>query len=67
MMTYAQSNKSSVEKAVREIRRTARRNYSVQETIRLVLEGLRNENLSLKDALAELMVKTIFLKKHDRG
>ena len=67
MMTYSQSNKSSAEKAVRDIRTAARRNYSVQEKIRIVLEGLRNESLSLKDALAELMLKTIFLKKHDRG
>ena len=43
MMTYSKSNKSSAEKTVRDIRRATRRNYSAQEKIRIVLEGLRGE------------------------
>ena len=43
MMTYSKSNKSSAEKTVRDIRRATRRNYSAEEKIRIVLEGLRGE------------------------
>ena len=43
MMTYSKSNKSSAEKTVRDIRRATRRNYSAQEKIRIVLEGLRGD------------------------
>ena len=42
-MTYSRSNKSSAEKTVGDIRRAPRRNYSVKEKIRIVLEGLRAE------------------------
>ena len=114
MMTYSKSNKSSAEKTVRDIRRATRRNYSAQEKIWIVLEGLcgeesiatlcrkeginqnlyyrwskefleagkkrlagdtvreattdevkglRDESLSLKVALAELMLENRLLKK----
>ena len=43
MMTYSKSTKSSAEKTVRDIRRATRRNYSAEEKIRIVLEGLRGE------------------------
>jgi transposase len=43
MMTYSKSNKRSAEKTVRDIRRATRRNYSSEENIRIVLEGLRGE------------------------
>jgi len=43
MMTYSKSKKGSAEKTVRDIRRATRRNYSPQEKIRIVLEGLRGE------------------------
>ena len=43
MMTYSKLTKSSAEKTVRDIRRATRRNYSAQEKIRIVLEGLRGE------------------------
>ena len=42
-MTYSKSTKSSAEKTVRDIRRATRRNYSAEEKIRIVLEGLRGE------------------------
>ena len=35
--------KASAEKAVREIRRKARRRFSAEEKIRIVIEGLRGE------------------------
>ena len=41
--------KQSTEAAVREIRRRARRRFSAEEKIRIVLEGLRGE-----DSVAEL-------------
>lgn len=42
-MTYSKSKKPSAEKTVRDIRRATRRNYSAEEKIRIVLEGLRGE------------------------
>lgn len=43
------TNKRSVEKTVRDIRRHTRRHRSAEEKIRIVLEGLRGE-----DSIAEL-------------
>ncbi len=43
------SKADSVEKTVRDIRRAARKQYSAEEKIRIVLEGLRGE-----DSIAEL-------------
>jgi transposase len=43
------TKKRSAEKTVRDIRRAARRHYSAEEKIRIVLEGLRGE-----DSIAEL-------------
>jgi len=43
------TDKRSVEKTVRDIRRATRRHYSAEEKIRVVLEGLRGE-----DSIAEL-------------
>jgi len=43
------TNKRSVEKSVRDIRRHTRKKYSVEEKIRIILEGLRGE-----DSVAEL-------------
>ncbi len=43
------TNKRSVEKTVRDIRRHTRKKYSAEEKIRIVLEGLRAE-----DSVAEL-------------
>lgn len=45
----AKDEKVSTEQVVREIRRETRRKYSVEEKIRIVLEGLRGE-----DSIAEL-------------
>jgi len=45
-------SKDSAEKAVRDIRRATRRQYSAEEKIRIVLEGLRGE-----DSIAELCRK----------
>ena len=43
------TDKKSVEKTVRDIRRHTRKKYSAEEKIRIVLEGLRGE-----DSVAEL-------------
>lgn len=44
--------KDSAEKAIRDIRRATRRQYSAEEKIRIVLEGLRGE-----ESIAELCRK----------
>jgi len=46
------TNKRSVEKTVRDIRRRTRKKYSAEEKIRIVLEGLRGE-----ESIAELCLK----------
>ena len=51
-MRQKKSNQDSAEKAVRDIRRATRRQYSAEEKIRIVLEGLRGE-----DSIAELCRK----------
>ena len=43
------NQKSESERRVKEIRRNARRKYSTEDKIRIVLEGLRGE-----DSIAEL-------------
>ena len=48
-MTEKNQQNRSVEKAVRDIRRATRRQYSAEEKIRIVLEGLRGE-----ESIAEL-------------
>jgi len=48
-MTEKNTQNRSAEKTVRDIRRATRRNYSSEEKIRIVLEGLRGE-----DSIAEL-------------
>ena len=49
MRSKEDRSKDRAEKAVREIRRATRRQYSAEEKIRIVLEGLRGE-----DSIAEL-------------
>ena len=49
MMTKRNPNKRSSEQTVRDIRRTTRRQYSAEEKIHIVLDGLRGE-----DSVAEL-------------
>ena len=48
-MTKRNPNKRSSEQTVRDIRRATRRQYSAEEKIRIVIEGLRGE-----DSVAEL-------------
>jgi transposase len=48
-MTEKNQQNHSAEKTARDIRRTPRRQYSAEEKIRIVLEGLRGE-----DSIAEL-------------
>ena len=48
-MTEKDQRNRSVEKTVRDIRRETRRQYSAEEKIRIVLEGLRGE-----ESIAEL-------------
>jgi transposase len=43
MMTEKTNQNRSVEETVRDIRRATRRNYSAEEKIRILLEGLRGE------------------------
>ena len=52
MNTKNRTQKDSAEKTVRDIRRATRRNYSAEEKIRIVLQGLRGE-----DSIAELCRK----------
>ncbi len=49
MRRKAKQPKSSAEKAIKDIRRATRRQYSAEEKIRIVLDGLRGE-----DSIAEL-------------
>src|ERR1041384_4513536 len=49
MMAEKNQQNRSVEKTVRDIRRATRSQYSAEEKIRIVLEGLRGE-----DSIAEL-------------
>ena len=49
MMTKKNDSKHSAEKTVGDIRRATRRQYSAEEKIRIVLEGLRGE-----ESIAEL-------------
>ena len=43
MRQKSMSTKSPTEKAVRDIRRKTRKQYSAEEKIRIILEGLRGE------------------------
>ncbi len=43
MMTNRNTQKSSLDKTVPDIRRATRKRYSAEEKIRIVLEGLRGE------------------------
>ncbi len=52
MNTKKRAHKGSAEKTARDNRRAARRHYSAEEKIRIVLEGLRSE-----DSTAELRRK----------
>jgi transposase-like protein len=53
----------SAEKTVRDIRRAARRRFSAEDKIRIVLEGLRGEAVALKEVVAELTLENRLLKK----
>ena len=43
-MTKRNPNKRSSEQTVRDIRRATRRQYSAEEKIRIVLDGIRGED-----------------------
>ena len=49
MRPKSRSSKASAEQVVKDIRRATRRQYSAEENIRIVLEGLRGD-----DSIAEL-------------
>ena len=49
MRQHSNSAKDTAEKVVKDIRRATRKQYSAEEKIRIVLEGLRGE-----DSIAEL-------------
>jgi len=44
MRTKAETDSEKAERRVRDIRRATRRQYSVEEKIRIVIAGLRGEN-----------------------
>ena len=56
-MTTRTARPDSAEKTVRDIRRATRRQYSSEEKLRIVLEGLRGETsiaeLCRKEAIAQ--------------
>ena len=58
-MTIRSARLESAEKTVRDIRRATRRQYSAEEKIRIVLEGLRGETgvaeLCRKEGIAQSM------------
>jgi transposase len=73
MMT---KKKDSAEKAIRDIRRATRRQYSAEEKIRIALEGLRGESsiaeLCRKEGInhnlyAETLLENRLLKKSSYG
>ncbi len=57
MRQKTMSTRSPAEKAVRDIRRKTRKQYSAEEKIRIILEGLRGEEsiaaLCRRDGIAE--------------
>ena len=57
MREKSMSTKSPAEKAVRDIRRKTRKQYSAEEKIRIILEGLRGEEsvaaLCRREGIAE--------------
>ena len=57
MRQKTMSTKSPAEKAVRDIRRKTRKQYSAEEKIRIILDGLRGEDsvaaLCRRDGIAE--------------
>jgi transposase len=59
MMTRRATRPESAEETVRDIRRATRRQYSAEEKIRIVLEGLRGEasiaELCRKEGIAQSM------------
>ena len=52
---------TSSEKTVKDIRRATRKQYSAEEKIRIVLDGLRGE-----EAIAELCRQTVWLSQQYR-
>ena len=56
------SNKPSAESAVRDIRRRTRRQYSAEEKIRIVLEGLRGEIPVSELARREGIAPTVYYR-----
>ena len=52
MRQHSNLAKDTAEKVVKDIRRATRKQYSAEEKIRIVLEGLRGE-----DSIAELWLK----------
>ncbi len=57
----------TAEKHVKDIRRATRKQYSAEEKIRIVLEGLRQEMGALKEALAETVLENRLFKKARSG
>ena len=57
----------TAEKHAKDIRRAMRKQYSAEEKIPIVLEGLHQEMGALKEALAETVLENRLLKKARSG
>ena len=62
MNTKNRACKGSTEKTVRDIRRAARRYYSAEEKIRIVLDGLRGEETIAELCRREGIAQSIYYK-----
>ena len=54
--------KDSAEKAIRDIRRVTRRQYSAEEKIRIVLEGLRGESSIVELCRKEAINRNLYYR-----
>ena len=63
MRQKSMSKKAPAEKVVRDIRRKTRKQYSAEEKIRVVLDGLRGEDsideLCRREALSEQAIRVV--------
>ena len=57
------TSKVWADKLVKTIRRKTRQTYSSEEKIRIVLAGLRGEETTLKECVADLTLENRLLKK----
>ena len=63
MRQKSQTRQTGAAKAIKDIRRATRKQYSAEEKIRIVLDGLRGEARELKEVVAEQTLELRLLKK----